>query len=396
MKITKSRVAIAAVALVLTLAAAGLYMKMNATTVDDAEGDVAEGSDPVETSASDQFSTSLAIAVEGSEVLLDTLVMSVSASGQAASTQQTLIRSQVAGQVRAIRVRENQAVGRSAVLIEIDPTEYQLALDEARANLRRAESLYRGYKIGDDRLTDPEVLASRDSAQRAQANLDGAEVAVKRAEMNLLRTRILAPFGGRVANLKVVPGQYVTAGEELMVVQSMDPVRIQAQVLEAEIGFLQPGRPARVTFSAFPGEVFEGVIETINPIVEQQTRTARVSVTVRNPQGRILPGMFARVELAARRFPDRLLVPHNAVLERDTNRREMLFVHEDGRAKWRYVKTGLRNDLYVEIVEVPEEPDWIVRPGEIVLVAGHHTLTHDAPIRLVENSSTAPGGRPLR
>jgi len=394
MKISKRAIAAVSVVLVLSLSGAGVYMRMNGQQVDPATGD--EMVEAGESSASEQFSTSLAIAVEGAEVLLDTLVMSVSAAGEAASTQQTLVKSQVAGQVRSVRVRENQTVGGSELLIEIDPTEYQLALDEARANLRRAESQYREYTLGDDAIADARLRAQRDTAARSRANMEGAEVAVTRAELNLARTRVTAPFGGRVANVKVVPGQHVTAGEELFTIQAMDPIRVHAQVLEGEIGFLTPGRPARVTFAAFPGEVFDGVIESINPVVEQQTRTARVSVSVRNTQGRILPGMYARVELAARRFPDRLLVPVEAVLERDVNRREMLFVHEDGRAKWRYVKTGLRNDRYVEILEVPEEPDWIVRPGEVVLVNGHYTLTHDAPIRLVDNAGAAPGGRPLR
>ena len=64
----------------------------------------------------------------------------------------------------------------------------------------------------------------RDTAARARSGLDAARVAVDRAEINLLRTRIVAPFPGRVANLKVVPGQYVNVGDELLTVQAMDPI----------------------------------------------------------------------------------------------------------------------------------------------------------------------------
>ena len=119
-----------------------------------------------------------------------------------------------------------------------------------------------------------------------------------------------------------------------------------------------------------------------------------MSVSVRNPGGRILPGMYANVSLAARRFPDRIIVPRAAILERD--RRTMLFVYEpsgsSGLAKWRYVNTGLMNDTQVEIVaEGPETG--MVEAGEIVLVGGHYTLTHDARVRLV-GSAAAEGGRP--
>jgi len=171
-------------------------------------------------------------------------------------------------------------------------------------------------------------------------------------------------------------------------------------VLESEVGHLSPGRSAEVTFSALPDEVFSGRIATVNPIVEQATRSARVTVMVPNPQGRILPGMYARVSLDARRFPDRLLVPREAVLERD-DRRTLLFVFQPdspgsdtGIAEWRYVTPGLDNGRVVELIDNPDDPSSkLVEPGEIVLIDGHHTMTHAARVRLTTNAA-AEGGRP--
>ena len=144
---------------------------------------------------------------------------------------------------------------------------------------------------------------------------------------------------------------------------------------------------------AFPGEVFSGRIETLNPVVSEETRTGRVTIHLPNPDGRIKPGMFADVTINARSFPDRILVPRSAILERD--RRTMLFVYEggddQGLAKWRYVTTGRENEALVEIVA--NEATDMVEPGEVVLVDGHHYLAHDTRIRLVDNPAAA-GGRP--
>jgi membrane fusion protein, multidrug efflux system len=380
-------------ALFVALSGAGVYHRLNGTVASDGENGAADAGNGGN-SAAEPFSTDLAVAVEGAPVLLDTLVLSVSAAGEAAAWRQTTLRAQVAGQVRAVRVAENGAVGAGALLIEIEPAEYGLALEEAQARLRQTQAQYREITLGDDRITDAQLRAERDSAARARSGLDAARVAVARAEMNLARTRVLAPFAGTIANLRVVPGQHVTPGEELLTVLALDPTKVEAKVLEAEIGFLAPGRTAHVTFAAFPGEVFAGRIETINPVVEQQTRTARVTLVVRNPAGRVLPGMYARATLPARRFADRVMVPREAILERDS--RTMLFVFEGdgttGRARWRYVNTGLMNDRYVEILEEGPE-DGMVRPGEIVLVGGHYTLVHDIPVRLVE-SARREGGRP--
>jgi membrane fusion protein, multidrug efflux system len=282
-------------------------------------------------------------------------------------------------------------------LISVDPAEYELALAQARADQRRAEAQYREATLFDERITDTAVRGERQKAARAKSGLDQAEVAVQKAQLELSRSRVRAPVGGRVANIKVQPGQWVRPGDELMTVVELSRVKVEVQVLEGQIAFLTPGRSARVHFAAFPDESFVGRIETINPIVDKDTRSARVVVSVPNPQGKFLPGMYARVSLDARRFADRVLVPRSAILERD--RRKMLFVFEPseeggtrGFAKWRYVTTGLENDTHIEIVA--SEDTEMVQPGEIVLVAGHHTLVHDARVRVTEKSATEADARP--
>jgi RND family efflux transporter MFP subunit len=284
-------------------------------------------------------------------------------------------------------------------LLQIDTTEYALAVDQARADLLSAETDYRQLVLFDDEIEDPAVRAERERIARSRSNLDQREVALRQAELQLERSRAAAPFGGRVADLMVVQGQYVTAGTELMTVVDLDPIKVEVQVLEAELGFLAEGRRAEVTFAAYPGELFEGAIETINPVVDPDSRTGRVTVLLSNPQHRIKPGMYAEVSLDAEALPDRIIVPRAAILERgEGTRRKMLFVYEpdgsSGRAEWRYVNTGRESDTHVEILAEGLEQG-MVAAGEIVLVDGHHYLAHDTQVRLVENVA-AEGGRPGR
>lgn len=394
MKVSRRIIGSVAVLLVLSLSGAGIYYRISGKQpAADAVGTPADstGAQPA-VSAGSAFDTDMPIPVEGAPVVRDTLVLSVSAAGEAASFRATVLKAQVSGQVRAVHVRENSAAGANQVVVEIDPSEYELAVASERANLARAQATFQEQLVFNDRLS-PEVRQEREKNARVKAGVDGAEASLRRAEMNLARTRVRAPFGGRVANVKVVPGQFVSAGEELLTVQQMDPMEVEVQVLESEVGFLAPGRRASLAFAAFPGQTFSGVVETINPVVDQKTRTAKVSVSVRNPENRLLPGMYARVSLAAQRLPDRVLVPRTAILERD--HRTMLFVFEGegstGQAKWRYVTTGLQNETQVEIVE--HEDTEMVRPGETVLVGGHYTLTHDARVRLSKDAQSE-GGRP--
>ncbi|MFB3069813.1 MAG: efflux RND transporter periplasmic adaptor subunit, partial [Gemmatimonadales bacterium] len=327
-------------------------------------------------------------------VVRDTLVVSVTAAGEAAAWLESKVLAQVGGIAQRIPVHENQAVRSGQTLMALDTTDLALDVRDAQANLAQAKASYREKTVFDDQIEDPEVRAERERVARAQSGLDQMEVALERAQLQLTRARVASPFSGRVANLLVSQGHRVNAGDELMTIVDIDPIKVEIQVLETEVGLLAAGRVAQVTFAAFRDKTFVGRIETINPVVETDSRTARVTVRLPNPDGRILPGMYARVSLEARRFPDRILVPKSAVLERD--RRTMLFVYEGdenrGLAKWNYVTTGLENDSLVEIVDNPDTE--MLEPGQIVLIDGHNTLIHDAVVRLDENPRRAEGGRP--
>ncbi len=393
MALSRRGISLSIVAVVIMALGGGIYLRLSGSDESANDGAAGDDGETPAVSATSTFATDIAIPVEGAMVVQDTLVVSVSAAAQAAAAREAPILAQVQGRIISLRVEENDGVRAGRLLMTIDSTEYALSVARAEAALARASASHRELTLFDDQIADQDVRAERDRVARAKSGLDEAEVGVREAQLQLDRTRVAAPFAGRIASLEVVEGQTVRVGDPLMSVLDLDPIRVEVQVLESEIGLLAEGRRASVSFAAFPGETFRGRIATINPMVDAETRTAKVTVTLPNPSGRILPGMYARVSLEARKLADRILVPRAAVLERD--RRTMLFVFEGegrtGLAKWRYVTTGLANDSLVEIV-ANRETD-MVQPGEWVLTDGHYTLIHDARVRMVENVRAA-GGRP--
>lgn len=402
MEFSRRTLSLVTVLVVIGALAAGVWLRLPEKPA-SAEGEgaspdsAATPGDLPETSGSSQFSTDVPQPVRGAEVVRDTLWIRVTASGQAEAYRRAELAAQVEGAVTSIVVQENESVPAGALLLQVDTTEYALGVAQARADLLAAEAEYRQLVLFDDRITDPVVRAERERVARSRSGLEQREVALRQAELRLARSHVSAPFPGRVADLRVVPGQNVTVGAPLVTVVDLDPIKVEVQVLEAELGYLRQGRRAEVRFAAYPGEVFRGSVQTINPVVDPQTRTGRVTVLLPNPQHRIKPGMYAEVSLDAEALPDRILVPRAAILERgEGRRRTMLFVYEEeggrGLAKWRYVTTGRENDTLVEILP---EGEGIVEPGEVVLVDGHHYLAHDTPVRLVEDVE-AEGGRPGR
>ena len=284
--------------------------------------------------------------------------------------------SQVSGIVQSIRVRENQEVRGGQLLIQIDTTDYALNLADSRAALQRAEVDLEVRLLQDELIEDPELRAARAARARVLTGVSAAEVNVLRAEIEMEKTRVTAPFAGRIADLEVVEGQYVGGGTELFTVVTLDPIKVSVSVLETAVVNLEEGRGASMVFSAMPDTTFTSRIEYINPVVDLQTNTTRVTVLLPNADGRIRPGMYADARLEARQVPDVVLVPRSAIRETE-DRRSHLFVEQDGRAKWIYVPLGRMNETLVELLGEPGSQEW-VEPGWTVLIDGHQSIIHDA------------------
>lgn len=398
MAFSRSTLSIFTIVLVLGAVAGGTWWRLKPAAEETSQqGEASAIADSLGVdlgAAGDQFSTNLPQPVSGVAVVRDTLWARVTAAGKAEAFRRATVATQVDGVIQSVAVRENSRVGAGDVILQIDTLELALEVARAEAERANARAQYEASILFDDEIEDPRIRARRDTVARAASGLDGAEVSLQQAKLRLDRATVRTPFEGRIADIEVVAGQHVGAGTAVMTVVDLDPIKVEVNVLEAELGYLGEGRTAQVTFAAFPGETFTGRIQTINPVVSEN-RTGRVTIHLPNPDGRIKPGMYADVSIDARSFPDRILVPRSAVLER--GERTMVFVFagegggDSGLAKWHYVVTGVENDEFVEIV--PSEETDPVEPGAVVLTQGHQYLAHDTRIQLVANPAVA-GGRP--
>jgi RND family efflux transporter MFP subunit len=390
--------------LVLAVAAAalgGIYLRLKQNseeTSEDSESATVDSAraEARSTAAAAAFATGVAVPVEGAAVERGTFILWVSAEGQAAALRTAPLHAQVAGPVIDVFVREGVFVSAGDLIARIDPAEYELARKEAQGALEQAEASYQDLTLGDETIEDPELLEVRQAQARIRSGLAGAEARLEQAVYDVEKTMIRAPYSGRVANLVVDVGTRLSMNDSIATIVDLSSVDVDVQVLESEIAALDVGRDATVTFTAFPGEEVGAQVVTVNPVVDPVSHVGRVTVRLRNPGARILPGMHANVRIAGRLFEDRVSVPKEAIVER--SRREVVFVFEPesegastGRAKWRYVTTGLENEDAIEVV--PSEDTDALAEGEIVLIGGHTTLTHDAMVRLAEPEGGA-GGAP--
>jgi RND family efflux transporter MFP subunit len=360
-----------------------------------------------------------ALPVKVSPVKRGDLVILLKSPGEAVTEKMIIIKTEVPGTIKHLNVKEGQHVRAGEVLVEIDDQEYRLKWERAEAlRLKYLSDLLLDKQFAQpdkeldarakERIKQAEQefskagslfgqgMISREDFEKAQRTyetvliesgikkeevmaaskgLTQAEIDTKIAQMEIEKTRIRAPFGGIITDIKISPEENISAGRELFTLVNISQIKVQAQVLESEVGKMKVGHDAALRFSAYPGKVFKGHVEAISPIINPEDRTCTVHILVDNPEEEIKPGMHAEVEIAADIYKDRLLVPQEAVLVRGG--RKLVFVVEDGLAKWRYIEVGLENEDYVEVLDG-------VKEGEPVIIEGHFTLAHDAKVQVAQ------------
>ncbi len=311
--------------------------------------------------------------VAGFEVSLGPFVLSVRASGRAEAPRRVELSARVGERVASVSVTEGDRVRRGDELLALDARPYELAQREAAARKANAEVDYQMRVLGDTAAVDSEGALTRANAAANRAGLTEAQLQLERAELDLASTRLRAPFDGVVASVDAVVGQNVSPNEPVVTIVDLATIRIPAEVLESDFGHLVPGAPARVRFAAFPDDTFTATVTALSPECDPESGTGVAYIELPNVDGRIRPGMYAEVEIEAARHEDRLAVPRRAILERD--RKLLVFRASKGRAEWQYVSTGLENEHEVEVTEG-------LAPGDTVLVDGHFTIAHGAPVKV--------------
>lgn len=376
--------------------AAALFLSTSASGCKKADGSesdsAAANNDSAAAPADAAPTTTLALPVAAVPVREGDLVLTVSTTGQVASDEVSALRSEVAGTVTKVLVRPGDRVRRGQVLINFDTRPLDINVREAEAGLDRAMQTFRESYYPDSVVTGRVPTEEQRRTAMIKAGVPSAQVTLERAKLEREKATVISPFDGLVDQVLVAVGMRVSTGELLTRVVNLAALRIDAQVLEHDLALIREGGQAIVTSAAGGNRAIIGRIVAVLPIVDTLTRSGRAFVRI--PAGSALrPGMYADVKLEASRLPGRRLVPTRAIIQRDN--RPLVFVVRDGRAQWVYINPGRSNGLETEVL--PDSGTGLipVEVGDDVIVEGHLTLTHDAPVRVV-NADTASTGTPIR
>ena len=299
-----------------------------------------------------------AAAVDVAEVVSRTITDWRGYSGRLEAVDRVEIRPLVSGTLTAVHFQDGALVRKGEVLFTIDPRPYaaevarvqgQLAAAEAR-DAYAASELARGQRLlSDNAIAKRDFEEKQNAAREAVANLQAARAALEAARLNLEYTRITAPVSGRISRAQVTVGNVVAAGAASAPLTTLvSTARMYAAFDVDEPTYLKMAQASRAGSGAIPvylglaneeGHPRKGMVSFIDNRLDVASGTIRVRAVFDNPDGQLIPGLYARVQLGGGKPRDALLIDERAV-GTDQDKRFVLVLDEGNRTSYREVRLG--------------------------------------------------------
>lgn len=315
--------------------------------------------------------------VDVAQVLTEPVTLWQSFTGRVAATETVMLRPRVSGYIDQVAFEEGTLVEAGELLFQIDPRPYQARVEAARAELAQANSQLelarseagRASSLLESRAISQEEYDQRHAAQLgAQAKVAAARAALTTAELDLAYTRVTAPVSGRAGRAMVTRGNLANADQtELTTVVSVDPMHVYFEADEqtaASQSLLKEDQPqsVRVRLGDHNEQALTGTLDFIDNQLDAGTGTLQYRAVLANPDERLKPGQFARVEMPVAQLDRALLVNRKAVLT-DQDRRFVYVVDDQNRASPRHVTLGRQVDELMVIREGLQDGDRVIVNG---------------------------------
>lgn len=288
------------------------------------------------------------------------------------------ISSQAPNRIKAIYVDEGIKVAKGQRLVLLDDvstTQYELAVDNAKAALRNAQTNY-------DRAVELLKIGggTQQSVDQMEVTLVNAKNAVAQAERTLANARentvLTSPISGVVTARNYDPGD-MTGAQPILTIAQINPVKVVINVNESQLASINKGMPVDLTFNTYGDEVFKGTVSLVMPTVDAASRTVGVEITLPNSDGRVLPGMFGRATVS-HGTESHVVVPDRAVVKQQGSGDHYVFVlKKDGTVSYNKVELGQRVGTSYELLSG-------VPAGSEVIVEGQNALTDGKKVQVIK------------
>jgi membrane fusion protein (multidrug efflux system) len=311
----------------------------------------------------------------------------------------TDVTTEAGGVVRSIEFEAGQPVQAGDVLVRLNTANEE-------ATLRSLEAAAKLAAVQRDRWQQlaRDQLVSKDEAQTRATNAATAQAQAEAQRALIAQKTIRAPFSGVLGIRKVNLGQFVNPGDPIVSLQALNPIYLDFALPEQQMGKVMEGTAVRATVDAMPGQVFEGRITAIEPLVDSNTRNFTAQATFQNPNTALRPGSFAHVGFDLGGERNVVVIPQTAVsfnpygnavfviakTKRGEGEKDMQGKPLTGDkliVKQRFIKTGATRGDLIAITDG-------LKAGEQVVTSGLLKLRNDAEVTINNKVQPAADARP--
>jgi len=257
------------------------------------------------------------------------------------------------------------------ILIDIK----KASLDAAKAQLNDANALFEKATVAKDASTWQKELAQLD------AMVKKAEAALDIAKRRLDEATVKAPISGTIAQRSLDKGDFASTNSPFFKIVDMDIVKVIAKVSERDVNSIRIGQRAIIKPDAYPGAEFTGTLKKISPVIDKDSRTCDIEIEAQNPNQKLKPGMFARVELTVSESRIAPVVPDEA-LQKEENK-VFVFMVVDDKAVRKDVSAGISDGIKTEIISG-------LQAGDEVIISGLENLYDGAAVSVSGKGGDKP------
>jgi membrane fusion protein (multidrug efflux system) len=335
--------------------------------------------------------TTRAVPVRGANVEQRDLRETLTVTGTLRPKAEIKVIAEVAARLDRLAKDEGAVVSKGELLAVLDDTDYNLTLQRAKAALAVADANRAHAAAERDRansllktggITDKDHLSAQVNLQVSEASLAQAKVEVAIAEQNVTRTRIVAPFSGRLIDRLSDAGSYLASGTPIFTLVDDSVLEFRGAVPSSDYGKVKLNAPVTLTMDALPDVEVTGQVTRVVPMVQERNRSFELIARVPGRQG-LVAGLFARAAIYVREVKGALLVPPSAVVRDGANPdRADVFVVANNKAERREISLGVEQPDAIQVIKG-------LSGGETVVIDPPVSLTSGATVQVQGKSAAA-------
>ena len=283
-------------------------------------------------------------------------------TGTLLANEEVELRPEIAGRVTDVLFTEGGKVKKGDVLIKINDRELKAQLEGKEIEEKQASDLEARAR----RLYDIKGISQEEYDKTANTlNMIKAQKEVIQAQ--LAKTEIVAPFDGIIGLRYVSQGSFVSTNMLVATMQDVNPIKVEFSVPEKYARQIKKGNAITVHVGDSQQE-YKGAVYAVESKIDLETRTIKSRAKIPNPQGDLIPGSFAKVEIILEQLPQAIVVPSESVIPELSG--EKVFICVNGKARSIPVKAGIRTETSIQIVEGLNPQDTLILTGLLQLSDG--------------------------